>query len=49
MAIKNKFQFKPFPAEEMMEPKCAIVKVSLSARTEEAVTENKMEDVHILS
>ena len=39
---KNKFQFKPFPVEVMMGPKCAIAKASLQARPE-------VEDVHALS
>ena len=46
---KNKFQFKPFPAEVMMGLKCAIANASLSARPEAAGMEHKMEDVHAIS
>ena len=46
---KNKFQFKPSPAEVTIGPKWAIAKDSLSARPEVAVMKHKMEDVHALS
>ena len=41
---KNNFQFKPFPAEVMMEPNCAIAKGSVSVRPEAAATDDKKED-----
>ena len=46
---KYEFQFKPFPAEVMMGPKCAIANASLSAKPEAAGMEHKMKDVHAIS
>ena len=47
---KTSFSLNHFQqAEVKMGPKCAKAAASLSARPEEAVTENKMEDVHALS
>ena len=42
IANRKHFQFKTFSTEAMMGPKCAIAKVSLSARAEVVAIEHKI-------